>query len=129
MKRPRSTWLAVSIGCAWLSQPDSSAAAAKSSDPAAYAQAAAAIPAACPNLKAMADAEGFRYEETLTGFKWIGNRALDMVAEGFTVLFSFEEAIGFCVGSTNVDKDGLSSAAVMAELVQYQAAEVCSVWD
>lgn len=31
-------------------------AAAKSSDPAAYAQAAAAIPAACPNLKAMADA-------------------------------------------------------------------------
>ena len=81
-------------------------------------------------LKAMADAEGFRYEETLTGFKWIGNRALDMVAEGYTVLFSFEEAIGFCVGSTNVDKDGLSSAAAMAELIQFQAAEVdiCMVW-
>jgi phosphoglucomutase len=43
----------------------------------------------------MADVEGFRFEETLTGFKWLGNRARQLEAEGFTVLFAFEEAIGF----------------------------------
>ena len=26
-------------------------------------------------LRAMAEKEGFRFEETLTGFKWMGNRA------------------------------------------------------
>ena len=46
-------------------------------------------------LAAMAEAEGFRFEETLTGFKWLGNRAKQLEAEGYTVLFAFEEAIGF----------------------------------
>ena len=46
-------------------------------------------------LKAMAAAEGFRFEETLTGFKWLGNAAARLEAEGFTVLFAYEEAIGF----------------------------------
>lgn len=33
-------------------------------------------------------------QETLTGFKWMGNLACDLMAQGKTVLFSFEEAIG-----------------------------------
>jgi hypothetical protein len=33
-------------------------------------------------------------QATLTGFKWMGNRADSMLKEGLTVLFSFEEAIG-----------------------------------
>jgi phosphomannomutase len=36
-------------------------------------------------LANMAAAEGFRFEETLTGFKWLGNRALQLQQEGFTV--------------------------------------------
>ncbi len=36
-------------------------------------------------LGAMAAKEGFRFEQTLTGFKFIGNRALDLEAEGYRV--------------------------------------------
>jgi phosphomannomutase len=37
-----------------------------------------------------------RFEETLTGFKWMGERAAQLRAEGRTVLLAYEEAIGFC---------------------------------
>jgi len=43
--------------------------------------------------------EGVRLEETLTGFKWLGNRALDLEKEGYQVLLAYEEAIGFCSSS------------------------------
>ncbi|XP_052794859.1 phosphopentomutase-like [Mya arenaria] len=67
-------------------------------------------------LAAIAKKEGFHFEETLTGFKWMGNRANIVVQEGKTVLFAFEEAIGFMCGSTVLDKDGVSAAAVAAEM-------------
>lgn len=74
-------------------------------------------------VASIAQAEGFQYEETLTGFKWMGNRARALQAAGATVLFSFEEAIGFCVGSNVVDKDGVCAAAVVAELALACAAQ------
>lgn len=67
-------------------------------------------------LGAMAAAEGFRFEQTLTGFKWLGNIAKQKQAQGLTVLFAFEEAIGFMFPATNMDKDGVSAAAVFAEM-------------
>jgi len=67
-------------------------------------------------LRAISQVEGFRFEETLTGFKWIGNKSLELQEEGYDVLFSFEEAIGFCVGDNVVDKDGISAVAVFAEM-------------
>lgn len=48
--------------------------------------------------------EGFHYEETLTGFKWLGNRALELQQQGYHVLFAFEEAIGFMLGTAVRDK-------------------------
>ena len=33
-------------------------------------------------------------QETLTGFKWMANKATELMAKGKTVLFAFEEAIG-----------------------------------
>lgn len=72
-------------------------------------------------LRTMAEAEGFHYDETLTGFKWIANRAIDFANEGKTVLFSFEEAIGFMCGMSVVDKDGISACVVAAELACYIA--------
>lgn len=33
-------------------------------------------------------------QETLPGFKWIGNRIHELTQTGNTVLFSFEESIG-----------------------------------
>ncbi len=38
--------------------------------------------------------EGFEFEETLTGFKWLGNKALELEKHGTHVLLAFEEAIG-----------------------------------
>lgn len=67
-------------------------------------------------LKAVAAAEGVTYSDTLTGFKWIGNRALEMVNEGYDVLFSYEEALGYCCGDNLCDKDGISAACVFAEM-------------
>lgn len=58
-------------------------------------------------------------QETLTGFKWMGNRADALLKEGKTVLFAFEEAIGFMCGSCVLDKDGVSAAAVCAEMATY----------
>ncbi len=46
-------------------------------------------------LGAMAAVEGFKFEPTLTGFKWLGNIAKARQAQGLKVLFAFEEAIGF----------------------------------
>jgi phosphomannomutase len=36
---------------------------------------------------------------------------------GLKVVFSFEEAMGFCIGDLVLDKDGVSAAAVLGEIV------------
>ncbi len=67
-------------------------------------------------IKGIAEKYGVRFEETLTGFKWIANKVLDLEKEGCTVLFSYEEAIGFCVRDIVRDKDGVVAASCLAEL-------------
>ena len=70
-------------------------------------------------LRAVGEKEGFRFEETLTGFKWIGSRSVELGEnEGYNVLFGYEEAIGFCCGDVINDKDGVSAAGVFAELAR-----------
>lgn len=69
-------------------------------------------------LASMAAVEGFTFQETLTGFKWMGNAMAEHEAAGRQVLFAFEEAIGFACGSIVRDKDGVSGAAVFAEMAQ-----------
>jgi phosphomannomutase len=61
-------------------------------------------------LAAMARAAGVRHEETLTGFKWIGRVP--------RLAYGYEEALGYCVAPGLVrDKDGVSAALLLAELV------------
>uniref|UniRef100_A0A667XSQ2 Phosphoglucomutase 2-like 1 n=1 Tax=Myripristis murdjan TaxID=586833 RepID=A0A667XSQ2_9TELE len=70
-------------------------------------------------LQAFARIEGFHFEETLPGFKWIGKRMHELAKTGNLMLFAFEESIGFLCGSLVPDKDGVSAAAVVAELAAY----------
>lgn len=68
-------------------------------------------------LQAIAEKERLHYSATLTGFKWIGNESLRLQQDGYHVLFSYEEAIGYCVGDIICDKDGVSASIVLSELV------------
>lgn len=70
-------------------------------------------------LKAIALEEGFHFEETLPGFKWIGSRIKNLLENGKEVLFAFEESIGFLCGTSVLDKDGVSAAVVVAEMASY----------
>jgi phosphomannomutase len=69
-----------------------------------------------PLLGRIAASLGVRYEETLTGFKWIANRAMELEAQGYEFVFGFEEALGYTVGDVVRDKDGISAALVGAEM-------------
>jgi phosphomannomutase len=65
-------------------------------------------------LRSIAAAHGARYDETLTGFKWIV-RAGD--GDGTGLVYGYEEALGHCVDPDAVrDKDGISAAALACDL-------------
>ncbi|CAD6241646.1 GSCOCG00009322001-RA-CDS [Cotesia congregata] len=70
-------------------------------------------------LASMAKKEGFKFEETLTGFKWMGNRTYELKKINKQVLFAFEEAIGFMCGDNVLDKDGISAGVRVAEMAAY----------
>ncbi|KAK9399180.1 phosphoglucomutase-2 [Crotalus adamanteus] len=72
-------------------------------------------------LQAIALKEGFHFEETLTGFKWMGNRAKQLIDQGKNVLFAFEEAIGYMCSPLVLDKDGVSAAVITAEMSSFLA--------
>lgn len=64
-----------------------------------------------PALRAVADAYGLRFAETLTGFKWV-SRVPGLV-------FGYEEALGYLVNPLTVrDKDGISAATAAIALAQ-----------
>jgi phosphomannomutase len=70
-----------------------------------------------PMLERVAAAHGAACAQTLTGFKWIWNAALDIEEAGEgTFVFGYEEALGYSVGPAVRDKDGISAAVVFADL-------------
>ncbi|MFD1049057.1 phospho-sugar mutase, partial [Kibdelosporangium lantanae] len=78
-------------------------------------------------LGKIAAAQGVRYDETLTGFKWLV-RAGD--GQGTGLVFGYEEALGNCVDPSYVrDKDGISAAVVAADLAATLKAEGKSFLD
>lgn len=76
-------------------------------------------------LREIAVAAGFRYAETLTGFKWIVRAA----GPGRPLVFGYEEALGYCVGDAVRDKDGISALLLAAELVSTLVEEGLTVQD
>jgi phosphomannomutase len=70
-----------------------------------------------PMLGRIAAQRGAVHETTLTGFKWIINAGLALEDRGAgRFAFGYEEALGYSVGRTVRDKDGISAAIVMADL-------------
>lgn len=70
-----------------------------------------------PMLGTIARSLGVRYEETLTGFKWIANRAMELErTTGARFVFGYEEALGYTVSTIVRDKDGIGAAVIAAEL-------------
>ena len=72
-----------------------------------------------PMLGAIARAHGAAWEQVLTGFKWIANRAIAMEAEGARFVLGYEEALGYTVGALVRDKDGIGTAVVVADLAAW----------
>jgi phosphomannomutase len=70
-------------------------------------------------LKAIAAALGSRYGETLTGFKWIANHAIDEAPRGVNFVVGYEEALGYSVGPVVRDKDGIGAALVVADMAAW----------
>ena len=67
-------------------------------------------------LAAIAAAHGARHVETLTGFKWLSRADADL--PGCTLVYAYEEAIGYCVDPSAVrDKDGISAAVLFCDMV------------
>jgi phosphomannomutase len=76
----------------------------------------------------LAEQAGADYRETLTGFKWIANAAIEYEgATGGRFVMGYEEALGFSIGPLVRDKDGVSAAIVFAELAAWNRARGKSV--
>lgn len=96
---------------------------------------AAAAPLIChsvvstPAARKTAEAHGATVRETLSGFKWIFNTVLEMEANGFCGVFSFEEALGYAVGSNVRDKDGISAAMAVSAMASECKVRQQTLWE
>jgi len=83
-----------------------------------------------PLLGVIADEHGATWAQTLTGFKWVWNAALDLSEAGHgDLILGFEEALGYSIGTTVRDKDGISAAVAFAALAGQAAAQDRTVLD
>jgi len=83
-----------------------------------------------PMLGTIAVAHGAGFAQTLTGFKWIWNAALDLQQAGRgRFVFGYEEALGYSVAPGVRDKDGISAAVLFADLAAHAADEGVTVLD
>ncbi|HSV56480.1 MAG TPA: phospho-sugar mutase, partial [Magnetospirillaceae bacterium] len=69
----------------------------------------------------IAEAYGATCFDCLTGFKWIADlmRRFETDGEGYEFVYGTEESYGFLVESEVRDKDGISAAAMTAEMTLY----------
>lgn len=74
-------------------------------------------------------AMGGEHYETLTGFKWLMNVAQQKQTADCQFLFAYEEALGYAIGDTVWDKDGLTAQLAFAELSLELHAKGLSLWD
>jgi phosphomannomutase len=83
-----------------------------------------------PMLGSIAAAHGVVWAQTLTGFKWVCNAAIDLAyPDPPKMILGFEEALGYSVGTTVRDKDGISAALAFATLAAIAHGDHATVID
>ncbi|MCG9725247.1 phospho-sugar mutase [Vibrio brasiliensis] len=80
-------------------------------------------------LDKVAQAHGAQYYQTLTGFKWLTNVAMQKQTDEQPFLFAYEEALGYTVGNKVWDKDGLSALVAFAQLTAELKSQGKTIWD
>ncbi|QBI21195.1 phospho-sugar mutase [Egibacter rhizosphaerae] len=80
-------------------------------------------------LARIAAHHGVAHAETLTGFKWLARVAAEQAAAGYRHVLSYEQALGVMAGDVVMDKDGISAALLLADLVARLADEGRAVPD
>ncbi|MBA5761542.1 phospho-sugar mutase [Vibrio sp. 404] len=80
-------------------------------------------------LNKIANAHGAEYYQTLTGFKWLTNVAMQKQTDDHQFLFAYEEALGYTVGNQVWDKDGLSALVAFAQLTAELHSKGKTIWD
>lgn len=69
---------------------------------------------------AIAEKYGVKTVQTLTGFKYIGEKICDWERRGEnTFLFGYEESYGYLAGTHARDKDAVSASMLIAEMAAY----------
>lgn len=69
--------------------------------------------------RAIADSYGVKTIDTLTGFKYIGEKINEFDATGETFIFGFEESYGYLINPFARDKDAVQAAVMTAEMAAY----------
>lgn len=80
-------------------------------------------------LKKIAASFNAEYYQTLTGFKWLTNIAMQKQTAEKQFLFAYEEALGYTVGNKVWDKDGLSALVAFAQLTAELKKQGKTIWD
>ncbi|SBT34133.1 phosphoglucomutase, putative [Plasmodium ovale wallikeri] len=70
-------------------------------------------------LKKLCELYGYMYDETLTGFKWLINKAITHKENNYTTLYCYEEALGHALTKHVRDKCGISALAYWIEIAVY----------
>ncbi len=77
----------------------------------------------------MAEAYGVKMFESLTGFKNICGRYPALIEQGYTILFGYEESVGYAACPTIRDKDGISAGMLVAEAAAYYRKQGKTLWN
>ena len=80
--------------------------------------------------KAIAENYGAKVFETLTGFKWIGEKIRKFEKENsYKYLFGFEESYGCLIAPHARDKDGISAVMALCEVTAFYKNKGWSLWE
>ncbi len=80
--------------------------------------------------RAICDAYGVKLFDTLTGFKYIGERIHQFEQSGeYSFLFGFEESFGYLSGTSVRDKDGVNASLLIAEAACVCMSEGITLYD